>query len=80
MKRLGICAGIAGVVVGQTFNGPATEAFGLYLIGLAVLLAATFVFLPRSSSTPAPTVNFDGCRELTGPEYEYRVDLLEGDE
>ena len=37
MKRLAISAGVAGLVVGQTFNGRGTEAFGLYLIGLAVV-------------------------------------------
>lgn len=38
MKRLGMASIIAGVLVGQTFNGPTTQAFGLYLIVLAALL------------------------------------------
>jgi hypothetical protein len=38
MRRLGVAAIVAGVLVGQMFNGPTTEAFGLYLIVLALLL------------------------------------------
>lgn len=42
MKRLGICAFVAGLVVGQTFNGPVTEAIGIYMLALAALLAVSY--------------------------------------
>jgi hypothetical protein len=38
MKRLAVASIVAGMVVGQAFNGPATEAVGVYLVLLAALL------------------------------------------
>jgi hypothetical protein len=38
MKRLAVASIVAGVVAGQAFNGPATEAVGVYLMLLAALL------------------------------------------
>lgn len=37
MKRLAVCCLTAGILVGQTFNGPTTERFGIYLIGIAAV-------------------------------------------
>lgn len=49
MKRLGICAIVAGIVAGQTFNGPTTESFGVYLMLLAGFLLAVHALADGSS-------------------------------
>jgi hypothetical protein len=38
VKRLAIASIVAGVFVGQTFNGSTTQTIGVYLIVLAALL------------------------------------------
>lgn len=43
MRRLGICAFVSGLVVGQTFNGSTTEAMGVYMLVLAFVLAVSYV-------------------------------------
>jgi hypothetical protein len=50
VKRLGMASIVAGVVVGQTFNGPTTEAFGIYLLVLAVLLFPLGLITTRGRS------------------------------